>query len=261
VWTRKPLGELHIPRTVEDAVRSRARTLGGEERRLLELAAVMGRRFDVDVLGEVVQQDEAQLLELLKVLIDAQLLVEESTEHFSFRHALTREAIYAELLARARRPLHRAIGEVIERRFAGRTDTYAADLAYHFYEGGVWAKALSYARRAGERAQTLFAWRAAIEHFTRAIHAADCLGADAPADLYLARGQASDLLGDFDNAREDYERAHAIANASGELRIARTRLHAGRELPPARAGHGARTRRPGAAGPQPEPCRQCIRQY
>ena len=64
VWTRKPLGDLHIPRTVEDAVQSRARTLGAEELRLLELAAVMGRRF-----------------------IDAQLVAEESAEHFSFRHA------------------------------------------------------------------------------------------------------------------------------------------------------------------------------
>src|SRR5262249_9591851 len=113
---------------------------------------------------------------------------------------------------------HLAIGEAIERRFADRAD--AAELAYHFSEGGVWAKALSYARQAGERAQTLFAWRAAIEHFTRAIQAADHLSVQVEADLHLARGQAYELLGDFDNAREDYERAHAIASAAGEARTA-----------------------------------------
>src|SRR5262249_59009377 len=60
--------------------------------------------------------------------------------------------------------------------------------------------------------------RAPVEHFNRAIHAADCLGVHAPADLYLARGQAYELLGDFDNARENYERAHAIASPAGEAR-------------------------------------------
>jgi predicted ATPase len=42
-------------------------------------------------------------------LIAAQLVVEESAEQFAFRHALTRQAIYADLLVRERKALHRRI--------------------------------------------------------------------------------------------------------------------------------------------------------
>jgi predicted ATPase len=45
-WDRKPLGELHIPRSVQDAVQQRTDHLSQDARRVLTLAAVAGRRFD-----------------------------------------------------------------------------------------------------------------------------------------------------------------------------------------------------------------------
>jgi hypothetical protein len=74
-------------------------------------------------------------------------------------------------------------------------------LASHFSEAGIWPKALEYEQRAGEKALSLYAPRAASDHFTRALDAAQHLQLTPPAQLYYARGQASATLGDFARAR------------------------------------------------------------
>ena len=73
---------------------------------MLTLAAVAGRRFDFALLQQVTGYTEPDLLAMIRELIVAQLVVEESAERFTFRHALTQHAVYAGLLARERR--HRA---------------------------------------------------------------------------------------------------------------------------------------------------------
>jgi DNA-binding CsgD family transcriptional regulator len=223
VWDRKPLGELHIPRSVKVAVQRRLGQLGEAARELLTFAAVAGRRFDFALLQALTGHDELTLLRLIKQLIAAQLVVEEAEDSFAFRHALTRQAVEADLLARERRALHRTIAEAMERAHAdalGRSAgagsaPHLADLAEHCYAAGMWEQVVIYARRAGEQAQVLFAPRAAVEQFTRAIDAARRLGRDLP-DLWRARGQSRELLGEFDTACADYEQALQAAHAVGD---------------------------------------------
>src|SRR5438132_636723 len=128
------LGDVRIPRSVQDAVGQRVERVSAAARHVLTLAAVAGRRFDFVLLQQLTGHDEAYLLLLLKELIAAQLVVEESAERFAFRHALTREAIYAELLARERLALHREVGAAIERQHASSLDSVVEALAYHAWE-------------------------------------------------------------------------------------------------------------------------------
>jgi hypothetical protein len=58
--------------------------------------------------------DKSTLLNRIKELTAAQLLVQESADQFAFRHALTRQAAYASLLQRERKTLHRRTGKTIE---------------------------------------------------------------------------------------------------------------------------------------------------
>ncbi len=215
-WQRKELGALHIPRSVQDAVELRTAHLSEGARQVLNLAAVAGRHFDFALLQTLTQHDEAQLLRLLKELIAAQLVVEQSAEQFAFRHALTRQAVYTQLLARERKALHRAIAETFERLYASMLEAHLADLASHFFLAGVWEKALLYGQRAGEQAQALYAPQAASEHFTRALDAARQLSLTPAASLYRARGLAYDTLGDFERARADQETALQLAHKASD---------------------------------------------
>jgi DNA-binding NarL/FixJ family response regulator len=210
-WDRRSIGELHVPRSVRDAVQRRMEHLGEVEGDVLTLAAVAGRRFGFALLREANGMDELELLQVVKQLIAAQLVVEESADRFAFRHALTHEAVYATLLRRERQALHRRVAEALERLYAGALEPYQADLAYHYYTAEAWEKALQYTRLAGEKAQALYAPHEAIEHFSHALEAAQHMALPLPTEIQRARGRAFETVGNFDAARGDYERALGAA--------------------------------------------------
>ncbi len=143
-WDRKPIEELQIPRSVHAAVAARTAHLGEDARAVLRVAAVSGRRFDFALLQRVTSHDEHALLNVIKELIGAQLVVEESAEHFSFRHALTQQAIFADLLARERRSLHRTIAETMRELYGSDIELHLPELAYHFYAAEGWDEAYYY---------------------------------------------------------------------------------------------------------------------
>jgi DNA-binding CsgD family transcriptional regulator len=205
-WTRKPLQELQIPRTVQDAVQRRIDKLNETTRQLLILAAAAGRRFNFDLLQRLTRSTEEELLKQVKELIVAQLVIEESPDHFLFRHALTRQAIYSHLLFRERRALHYRIAEALEETYDPANNLWLAELAYHSYEAGMWEKALTYSQQAGERAQhQLYTPLAALDHYHRAFEAARQLNAPLPLVLFHERGQVYETLGEYELARVDYE--------------------------------------------------------
>lgn len=150
------------------------------------------------------------MTEQFRELIHAQLIVEETADTFLFRHALTREAIYQNILGLERKSLHRAIAVALK----SQNSDAASDLSYHFHEAGEWEKAFEYARLAGERAQSLDATRAALLYFTRALDAAHQMKMTPPLALWRARGQCRQTLGNFDAARADYENILQAARES-----------------------------------------------
>lgn len=221
-WTRRDLRELSIPRTVQDAVLRRVAKLDADARHILSLAAVAGCRLRYDLLSELTHAPEREVLPLVKALIDAQLLVEESSEVLAFRHALTRAAVYGTLLKRERKPLHHRVGEALERIAAASpgspSDASAGELAEHFFQAGDWDKTTAYAMAAGERARRLHAPREALRYFGLALQAAQSLGVTPSFDLLRASAEMHATLGDWDAAREAYERALSAARAAADAR-------------------------------------------
>jgi DNA-binding CsgD family transcriptional regulator len=215
-WDRKALDALRIPRTVGEAVRRRIAHVSRAARETLRLAAALGRRFDFELLQELTGYDERDLLVHISDLVNAQLIVEESAERFAFRHALTRQAVYGQLLARERRALHQQIAQALERHAAATPTLPLADLAHHFREAGAWAQTLDYARRAGEQALAAQAGRVAAELFTHALQAAEALGVTPPLGLYRARGVAYEMIGEFALARQDQETALVTARRDSD---------------------------------------------
>jgi DNA-binding CsgD family transcriptional regulator/tetratricopeptide (TPR) repeat protein len=99
-----------LPETVRDAVLLRVEPLGEGARSALEIAAVAGLRFDLELLDELT--DASDLSEPLA----RGLVGEVEPGVAAFRHALAREALYAEVPWPRRRDLHRRIAEwLIER--------------------------------------------------------------------------------------------------------------------------------------------------
>ncbi|MDX1523856.1 MAG: AAA family ATPase, partial [Anaerolineae bacterium] len=177
IWDRKPINQLRIPGSVQDSVQRRVAQLSPNSRQVLTLAAVIGRRFDFTLLQQLADIAEDELLVVIKEMMAAQLVIEETADQFAFRHALTRTAIYNDLLVRERQTMHRAIAEALEALYpeAEARQAQAANLAIHFYQAADWKKALAYGRQAGEKMLALYAPHAAVEHFSRAVQAAQAM--------------------------------------------------------------------------------------
>ncbi|HWO74009.1 MAG TPA: tetratricopeptide repeat protein, partial [Dehalococcoidia bacterium] len=213
------LTEIDVPRGVHEAMRRRSRDLSADAKQVLSLAAVAGARFELSLLQELLGRSEQSLVALLKELVAAQLVVEETPNAFAFRHALTREAVRSQLLHHERRLLSKQIAETLERAREGDADLRLSDLAMHYYEAEDWEKAFEYSRRSGERAMALYAPAEALAHLTRAIHCADRLGGIDCSEVYRLRGAAHEAVGELEAARLDYEEAAIRAEAAGNSRV------------------------------------------
>jgi DNA-binding CsgD family transcriptional regulator len=101
-----------LPETVRDAVLARLEGVAPETRAALEVAATVGTAFElevVDVLGGRAGIEEA---------IARGVVVERDDGVASFRHALAREAVYADMTFLRRRDLHAEIAQLLSARAA-----------------------------------------------------------------------------------------------------------------------------------------------
>ena len=101
-------GEVPVPDTVRDAVLMSASELSQEARETAAAAAVAGDFFDPELVGEI--SSAAGLAEL----VERELVREAGPGLGAFRHALTREALYADVPWLQRRALHRRLAEALE---------------------------------------------------------------------------------------------------------------------------------------------------
>jgi DNA-binding CsgD family transcriptional regulator len=99
-----------LPATVRDAVLVRTAPLSDRARAAAEKVAVVGHRFDLDIVG---CHDDA---EDLAELIASGLLVDEGNGWAAFRHPLARDAIYEAIPWLRRRELHREFAERLDSR-------------------------------------------------------------------------------------------------------------------------------------------------
>lgn len=109
------LDSMPLPWTVAELVRTQVDDLRPEERRIVTAASVLGRRVSFDLLATVTGTDEAELIELLRSVVDHGLMVEIDPDVFSFHHEIAREATESGLLGRERRRLHEAALDALRR--------------------------------------------------------------------------------------------------------------------------------------------------
>ena len=168
------LHEAVVPDTVEEVILGRIQRLEPDRRRLLEVAAVIGKTVSFPLLRAVTGHAEDALGAELHGLQAAEFLVETRVfpelEH-TFKHALTQDVAYASIKDDQRRALHARIVRALERLYPDRLGEHVERLAYHALRGELWPEAVRYARRAGAKAFDRSANREAVASFEQALAA------------------------------------------------------------------------------------------
>jgi DNA-binding CsgD family transcriptional regulator len=198
---------LPLPVSISEAVLRHIQDLDVGQRRIVDAAAVLGRRIPFDVLAAVTSAGEDALIEAMRLLVDRGLVVEVEPDVFSFRHALTREAVAQRLLGRQRRRLH-------EKAYAALLETGSDDwgaLAYHAAGAHLWDELIEAARRGAEvhlrTGSTYEALRLAELGLTEA---------EADPELLSLATRAAWACGLTDSALEHATRVVNMAEAAGD---------------------------------------------
>jgi class 3 adenylate cyclase/tetratricopeptide (TPR) repeat protein len=161
------LENIGLPEGVRDVVGRRLSRLPDSVTAALQVGAVMGPEFDVDVVQAVVSDLDA--LDAVELAAAARLVDEHPTVpgRFVFAHALVRQTLLEELSAARRTRLHWRIGVALRERFPRRLD----EISFHLTEGalaGDPATAVDAALAAGAAARDRFAGEQALQHYERA---------------------------------------------------------------------------------------------
>lgn len=173
VWmARHDAVDLDMPDTLEGLLRSRIDRLPAEARHALQVAAVIGREFPVEVLEQVLRAEDlmpsARKMDVLEAAALIRVVAVEPEVTYGFRHALIQEAGFESLLKQDRRRLHQAVAEALQRLYPGRQADLAGELARHFESAGDSKRALEFLVLAGRHALGRFAPREARAFLERA---------------------------------------------------------------------------------------------
>ncbi len=187
-WEVGDLSEMTLPNSVREVIATRVGRLPGQAARILSMAAVIGRDFDLESLSRIAQRDEDELLDLLDAAVSVALVREmpETPGRYSFSHALVQHTLYQELGATRRARTHRLVAEALEDLCGDHPERRASELAHHWSQATRLAdsdKAIRYSRQAGQSALASLAPADAVRHFEQALHLLDHL---TPADPSLA---------------------------------------------------------------------------
>ena len=211
-----------LPHSVEGVVTSQIDRLDPHDRTLLRYAAVLGVRFPMSALHEMLA-DRSHVVDGSALRRLADFLDPDGAEGLRFRHALIRDVAYAGLPFRLRREMHERAGRAIEARL-GSNEIEAELLSMHFFHAGSYDKAWTYSRMAGERAHSRYAYVEAAEFLERAIESVRRGAAIADhhtAAVLQTLGDVRTLAGSSREAIDAYRRArrYLAGNpvATGEL--------------------------------------------
>ncbi|MET7687613.1 AAA family ATPase [Streptomyces sp. NPDC005483] len=160
-------GEGGVPSGLADVLLIRFEQLSDTAQQVLRTAAVAGRRVEHELLREAVRLPEEELETALREAIGRQLLVPGQGDTYAFRHALAREAVYADLLPGERARLHGAFARLLDGR--GHRAESAAERAHHYRESHDLASALAASLEAADHAERVGAPAEELRHLEAAL--------------------------------------------------------------------------------------------
>jgi class 3 adenylate cyclase len=190
-WTIEVGASPVLPASLESLLLGLVDMLPASARRVLQMAAAIGRTFPLRPLERLHDNDvlETDIRALLRMQ-----LVQEVGRYpervYEFKHVVLQEAVLSTLPAANRIALYRRVAAVFEELYPERLER----LAHYYAQGSEPAKALEFLEAASSRAVALGAPVAALQHLDRARRIASSLGDDTAGSRIAASIAALEAL-------------------------------------------------------------------
>lgn len=224
-------GRLPLPASVSETIAARLGRLSLAAQDAVQVAAVAGREFDLDLLKGAWGKGEEATLAALDDLLRHRLIAEgmgAAAADYAFTHHKIQEVVYEGLSRHRRLHLHGQVGLALECSLGAEAGARAAELAYHFeqarqLDATLTDKAVAYLLQAGQQAERQSAHREAIAYFQRGL---DILHAQPETsqrlqqevELQLALAVPTTVIYGYASpeARHVYDQARALCRQAGD---------------------------------------------
>ncbi len=195
-------GELVVPTSLESLIKARVDSLDVSARQLLQIASVIGHRFNSNLLAQVMErEDNSVTLSQLHTRGMLNPTLEEG--YWEFSHPLIEVIVYNSVLRAQRRILHHRTAIALENQWRGSEDEHSEDLAYHFRKAEIYDRALHYLILAGERAAARHANDVAVSFFEQAaelLSAVPDVSDEARWRIIHQMGEVYQFVGNYDTS-------------------------------------------------------------
>jgi hypothetical protein len=210
--------EIEFPATIQDIIQARIDRLDDPVKQTTQIAAVIGREFDLRLLAGLAPSpaDVPAHLELLKrldLVHEARFFPELA---YRFKHAVIQDVVYRTLLGSRRQILHGAVARRIEEPHGESPEEQPAVLAHHYALSQEPGRAIPFALLAGDRAARLHANAEAAAFYDQALALARALVVSpeqqrAQIDAALKRVSVSTTREAFAQDQANLEEARTLA--------------------------------------------------
>jgi class 3 adenylate cyclase len=226
-WSAQDLDQMTLPDSVREVIGGRVVRLGPDAGRVLSVASVIGRDFDLDLLAKATGATEDELLDTLDAATAVALIreVADASGRYSFAHALIQHTLYADLGRARRAQFHRRVAEALEELLVDKPDARIGELARHWTNATQPVnlfKAINYSQRAGDAALRALAPADALAYFVKALDLYAQSDVDDPmlrVDLMIGLGTAERQTGDPAFHATLIEAAHLAADLNETSRL------------------------------------------
>lgn len=144
--------KIKIPSSIEGTLESSLNRINDEERKVLEVASILGESFPFSHLLAISRLNEGQLVDILDKLI-AEGFLEENQSLIRFSQPLLVEVLDEKMSTFRKNYLHKKAAQVLESEFLNGNIAVAKDVSAHYLDAGETEKALDYLEKAAKRAK------------------------------------------------------------------------------------------------------------
>jgi predicted ATPase/DNA-binding SARP family transcriptional activator len=156
--SRSPLDDGRaLPPRVHAVLVGRLLQISPSAREFVDLAAIIGREFTLDLLIAAGNSDPDSAVRALDELWHKRIVREHGANGYDFTHDRLRDAAYGEISAPQRHMLHRRVAQALEVMHADDLDAVSGQVAWHYERAGLIEQALPAYQRAAAVAQRVYA--------------------------------------------------------------------------------------------------------
>lgn len=210
-----------LPPKVQAVIQWRLAMLSPDAHTLAQTAAVIGRKFSLDVLARASSLEEATVLQNLDELWRRQLIRTQGGDDYDFSHDGIRAVAYDEIGAIRRRLVHQRVAQALAEMHGDDLDAFSGQIATHYEQAGQPQPAVAFYRRAAAAAQHIYANAEAVRIYRHLLESKlqASLSVQERCAVLLALGEVWQATGYWVKAQAVNQQALDAAERLGDVHL------------------------------------------